>query len=212
MFFPIYKNKNNQSGQTMIEFTLMMIATSFFIFLHMNLAYVYMMIEYIDFSTFMSARTAIAADVDWNRQKQKAQNVLNTMLAGKVDLSQGEQILGDGLIKILHSSSSIKSSQDPSELYKGKNLIQVNVKYSVPMYVFPPIFFKVDPGLSRINLVSESYLRREATYEEAMRYYEEFAKCKIQDPGVGICARGGTNEGQSGSKETKRFIYYDNGS
>lgn len=155
-----------------------------------NLCYVFLIGEYIDYSVFMASRTLYAGHSAYegtcstrgspqSTQQCYAQFALERML--RID-SGG--VFGP-LVKFKTTSAQAVQAQAvyPNPKRKrGDNLVSgVKVEYDVPMFLIPPLGILKSEDVSRITnvrVVSESYLDREPSqndcYDRLMQIIENW--------------------------------------
>jgi len=150
----------NRKGQTAVEFTLICLVVFFFLIFFLSLAIVLVLSQYMDYATFMAARTYKAAHGDRGSQVAKAQEVFEAYVS---------PVRVSGLVRNVSSLQFIKVNPgDRANLSEG-----VRVNYDLNLFYLPPLFAKnkVD---SVISLTSESFLGRDPNFDECIGFFKEF--------------------------------------
>ncbi len=158
-----------QQGQAILEFILALVLFFGFLVFYIQFAVSQAIANYIQYATFMSARAYQSASVQQSDQKSRAERVAGRMLGrgrsrfGSFVRSQG----GEGEIPGLEL--------DPGEGYSRTNFATSwleGVRYAFQIKVsFPPL--SNGRSGSSIPLKSESWLGREASFQECLRDMEE---------------------------------------
>lgn len=182
-FYPNTFDRNR--GQGVLEFIVVSASIIFFIFMFVNLCYVFLVSEYIDYSVFMAARSLFASHQAHQgtctlgspvpTQECMAQLTLESML--KLD-SGG--VFGP-LVKFRTTSEEAvqAKAQYPNPRNKDNLVAGVKVEYEVPLFLIPPLGVLKKEDISRVtrvSVVSETYLDREPTQDECYNRLEEIMK------------------------------------
>lgn len=159
------RNKLNQKGQAAIEFILVVIVVFFFLLFYLSLTMVLVTSEYVDYATFMAARTFKTASSDRSFQEQYAREVFNKYMV-KIG----------GIAK--NPSMRIVYTNPNDEQTAG-----IVSNYQMDLFYMPPLFIKngTQPA-SRITLSSEAHLGRDPTLNDCLNYFNNFS----QQFGLGI--------------------------
>ena len=172
-------------GQGVLEFVVVSSSIIFFIFMFVNLCYVFLVSEYIDYSVFMSARSLFAAHQAYKgsctlgspapTQECMAQLTLESMLR----LDSGG-VFGP-LVKFKTTAEEAVQAKAhyPNPKNKDNLVAGVKVEYEVPLFLIPPLGVLKKEDLSRvahINVVSETYLDREPTQDECYDRLQQIMK------------------------------------
>ncbi|NDC23393.1 MAG: hypothetical protein EBZ49_04610 [Proteobacteria bacterium] len=154
------KRLKNKKGQTAVEFIIICLVVFFFLVFFLSLAFVLVLSQYMDYATFMTARTYKAAHGDSGSQVSKAQAVFEAYVA---------PVRGSGLVRNISNLEFTKINPgDRANRSEG-----VRVSYDVNLFYLPPLFAKnkVD---SVITLTSESFLGRDPNLDECMGFFKDF--------------------------------------
>lgn len=155
-----FNRLKNRKGQTAVEFIVISLVVFFFLLFFLSLSFVLVLSQYMDYATFMAARTYKAAHGDFGSQITKAQEVFDAYVS---------PVKGSGLVRNVSSLQFTKiNAGDRPNLSEG-----LRVNYDLNLFYLPPLFAKnkVD---SVITLTSESFLGRDPNYEECVGFFKEF--------------------------------------
>lgn len=139
----------NQRGQSAVEFMIVTLVIFFFLLFYMSLTVTLVASEYVDYATFMAARTYKSASFSRQIQQQQASNVFNQYLnpINSIVLSP----------KIDFNENGVQSS------------------YQVDLFYLPPLFVTSGSPPSRIELRSETILGRDPSLGECKNFFLNFA-------------------------------------
>jgi hypothetical protein len=146
-----------KSGQSAIEFIAIVVVIFFFLLLFLSLTILIVTSEYLDFATFMAARTYRSGFSDQAHQQQYATQVFDMYkekvngIARNIDLKFVE---GGG----------------------GDQTAGVVATYNIDLFYLPPFFIQGNQPPSRINLTSETHLGRDPTIQDCQGYFSSFAE------------------------------------
>ena len=156
-------------GQAVIEFVLGLLVVITFFFFYVRLSAVFAISNYIQYATFMSARSLASSANAKDVQEETAKSVLESMVKGKFKSLITTK--GDDAIKV--GAGSYFDSLGPIEEWNHGASYHFTAKLS-----FYPFSSKNQSLL--LDLTSESWMPRERSEEECLR-----AKSKIEaDIGV----------------------------
>ena len=176
---------DRERGQGVLEFVVVSSSIIFFIFMYVNLCYVFLVSEYIDYSVFMSARSLFAAHQAYQgsctlgspapTQECMAQLTLESML--KLDAGG---VFGP-LVKFKTTAQEAVQAKAhyPNPHTKDNLVAGVKVEYEVPLFIIPPLGVLKKEDISRvtrISVVSETYLDREPTQDECYNRLEQIMR------------------------------------
>lgn len=147
----------NRKGQAAIEFTVVIIVVLFFLLFFLSLAMTLVLSDYIEYATFMAARTYKTAFSTEEFQRQYAQAVFR----GYVDKV-------DGLAKNIELNFV---QTDPQDAHTSG----VVATYEVDLFYLPPFFLPIQVP-SRISLQAESILGRDPTFSECLNFFNNFTR------------------------------------
>lgn len=139
----------NQSGQSAVEFMIITVVIFFFLLFYMSLSFTLVASEYVDYATFMAARTYKAASFSREVQEQQAREVF---------------------LQYLNPIDSIIRSPQIRFTPNG-----TQSSFQVDLFYLPPLFVGNAPTPSRITLESESLLGREPSNIECKEFFSSFA-------------------------------------
>jgi hypothetical protein len=165
--------KPKQQGQGVLEFIVVSSSILFFIFLFINLCYVFLVTQYIDYAVYMSARALYASHGEPKAQAEMAKRMLNRMLR----LEQGGAFGPLVRFKTSADRAVMARAVYPNPKTGKNEVVGVRLEYEVPVFMIPPmgILRQEDlRGISRMTLISETYLDREPTQEECYQFFEAY--------------------------------------
>lgn len=139
----------SQGGQAAIEFIAIVIVIFFFLLFLMSLSFLIVMSEYIEYATFMAARTYKAGFSGEQRQQANAKLVFDKYFDKIQGIARSPQI-------------EFRKADENNEQTAG-----VLVRYEIDLFYMPPLFMNNGPlPPSKINLVSEAHLGRDPSFSE----------------------------------------------
>lgn len=149
-----------QSGQAAIEFIAVVIVLFFFLFFYLSLAIVLTVSEYMDYATFMAARTYKSGYSSEEFQQRYARDFVFKKYTDKIspDIARNFRLEFTAL--------------DPNdEQTRG-----VVATYDMDLFYMPPLFITGDDQpVSRITLQSEAFLGRDPAFQDCIGYFEQFS-------------------------------------
>jgi hypothetical protein len=156
------RNLKNKKGQVAVEFILVSVVVFFFIFFFASISILIVTSEYIEYATFMAARTYKSMFGSPEVQQRNAQLVFDSYKKNV------EGIARNFKLEFVNGDSG---NQDAG----------VVVQYDIDMFYLPPVFLKNNQP-SRIQLTSEAHLGRDSTNAECQQFFNEFS----QRAGLGL--------------------------
>lgn len=146
----------NRDGQAAIEFMVCMVVILFFLMMVLSLAVLFVTSEYMEYATFMAARTYKAAAGSSDEQERNAKEVFDAY-AGNVT----------GIIR----NPSIRfQDQGPTDTAGAV------ASYDIDLFYLPPVFIGTNAPLSRIHLSTDTYLGREPSVAECGNFFQTFVQ------------------------------------
>lgn len=150
----------NRRGQAAIEFIAVVVVLFFFLFFYLSLAIVLTVSEYVDYATFMAARTYKSGFSTEEFQQRYARDFVFQKYIEKIspDIARNFKLEFVAL--------------DPNdEQTKG-----VVATYDMDLFYLPPLFVTDDDKpISRISLKSEAFLGRDPAFQDCINYFEGFS-------------------------------------
>ncbi len=137
-----------RSGQAAIEFMVIVVVLFFFLFFLLSLSMVIVVSEYIEYATFMAARTYKAGFSNEARQEANAKLVFDKYFEKIQGIARNPQL-------------EFRRAEEGNEQTAG-----VMARYEMDLFYLPPLFGPGEMPPSRINLVSESHLGRDPSFDE----------------------------------------------
>jgi len=154
--------KLNRSGQSAVEFMIVTLVVFFFLLFFLSLSFALVLSQYMDYATFMAARTYKAAHGDLPTQRDNAQ---------KVFFAYADRVTATSLVRNVRLD------------FPNNN--GVRAQYELSLFYLPPLFVD-QPIPSRILLTSESFLGRDPNTDECFSFFESFAsRLRLQMLGEG---------------------------
>jgi hypothetical protein len=150
--------RKNQGGQAAIEFIVVCIAIFFFLLLFLSLSLIFVVSEYIDYATFMAARTYKSGFSSQEYQQRYARDVWNKYM---------ENIQGI----VTNTSLTFHDNTDPDA---GAQTSGVHSNYTIPLFYLPPVFAKGLKLPSTIDLAAETHLGRDPSFEECESFFNQY--------------------------------------
>lgn len=145
-----------KKGQAAIEFIAVIIVIFFFLFFYLSLAIVLTVSEYMDFATFMAARTYRSGTSSPEYQRAGAESVTFKQYTDKISPS------------IARNFRLEFKKLDPND----ENTQGLVASYDMDLFYLPPIFVMKDQPVSSITLTSEAYLGRDPTAIECQNFFK----------------------------------------
>lgn len=153
-----FRFKNlNQKGQSAIEFIMVIVVVFFFLLFYLSFSITLVASEYVDYATFMAARTYRSGNITMQDQKDAAERVFAQYMAP--------------VTSIIHSP---KLNFTPS--VAGNRLEGVTSGYEVDLFYLPPLFIRKGTApVSRLPLQSEALLGRDPSLKDCLDFFQGFA-------------------------------------
>lgn len=151
----MYRVLKNNKGQSAVEFIIVSVVFFFFLFFLLSVSILFVVSDYVEYATFMAARTYRSGAFSESRQRQSASDVFNAYVS-KVE----------GIAK----NFNIQFSQAQSRFQMTSG---VRVTYTMPLFYMPPIFAG-NVGPSTTTLTTESYLGRDPSVTECQNFFTQF--------------------------------------
>lgn len=142
------RNLRNRSGQAAIEFMMIIVVLFFFLFLLLSISIVIVVSEYVEFSTFMAARTFKSGFSSERTQRENANTVFQKYFANVQGIARNPQL-------------EFRRTEPSNEQTAG-----ILVSYNMDLFYLPPLFGPGNAPPSRISLVSETHLGRDPSFDE----------------------------------------------
>jgi hypothetical protein len=158
--------RKNQSGQAAIEFLVCILVIFFFLLFYLSMCILLVTSEYMDYATFMAARTYKSGYGSEASQEANARIVFDAYT---------QKIQG-----VARNFTLSFIQTDPQDPQTGG----VEASYDIDMFYLPPIFVTGEQPPSRIRLTAEAHLGREPGFEECLNYFAEFTN-RLGIPNMG---------------------------
>jgi len=142
-----------------------MVVVFFFLLFYLSLCILLVTSEYMDYATFMAARTYKSAYGSEESQQTNARTVFDTY-------TQNIQ----GVARKFTLDFVQTDPQD--EQTKG-----VESAYSIDLFYLPPIFMPGDTPPSELRLTSEAHLGREPGFQDCLDFFSNYVR-RLNVPGM----------------------------
>jgi len=149
----------NRKGQAGVEFISIVVVVFFFLFFFASLSFVLVVSDYMEYATFMAARTYKAAASAQDVQLRRATEVFN---------SYAERIQG------IARNFRIQVVNNEPNRNQTEGLL---ASYEVDLFYLPPVFIQAGTGqaISRLPLATEVHLGREPSATECQQFFNNFS-------------------------------------
>lgn len=153
------RKRNGQEGQAAIEFIFIVIGVLFFLLFFLSLSILLVVSDYIEYATFMAARTYKSMSISKETQQQRAQNVFDAYT------SRIQGIARDFKIAFLPGWNGANDLQSEGMM----------AQYSINLFYLPPFFVPDEVPPSTVQLTTRTRLGRDVSYQECLQYFRNFA-------------------------------------
>lgn len=145
----------NQKGQSAIEFITVVVVVFFFLLFYLSFSITLVASEYVDYATFMAARTYKSGNIDLESQKFAAQRVFTSYMNPLQSIIRNPKL------------TFPSGSGNQTEGVKGD--------YEVDLFYLPPLFIKAgEMPISGLALSSETKLGRDPSLDECLDFFVNF--------------------------------------
>jgi hypothetical protein len=153
------RDRKNERGQAAIEFIVVVVVVFFFLLFYLSLSILLVTSEYIDYATFMAARTYKSGFSSQEYQQQYARQVFDGYTSRVAGIARRFDLQF--------------VDADPND----RQTAGVIATYDMDLFYLPPVFIKSGPlPVSRISLSSEAHLGRDPAYSECVNFFDQFAQ------------------------------------
>lgn len=150
----------------MIEFLVTTVAVLFFLFFMLSTAMLLTISDYVEYATFMAARTYKAGFSGEQRQRENA------------------RIVFDSYFKYVQGFARKPNLEFFPDQPNADQNGGVLASYEMDLFYLPPLFVLNETIKNRITLTSEAHLGRDPTFQEVRDHFSDFLqKNGINDPG-----------------------------
>lgn len=157
-------NPKKQQGQSVIEFILVIFVFLTFFFMYMKLALGFAVGHYIQYATFMAARSYYAGALDENTQKAAGEAAIKSYLG-----DDGNRF-----------RSIVRAAENSGQVGGGPQFVATNADtywqqgasytFKFSMYLLPLVTAaRSRASREGMEVTSESWLNRDPSYEECVR-------------------------------------------
>ncbi len=145
---PPFGLRRTDSGQAAIEFMMIIVVLFFFLFLLLSISIVIVVSEYIEYATFMGARTYKSGFSSERTQRENANTVFQKYFSNVQGIARNPKV-------------EFRRVDDNNEQTAG-----MLVSYNMDLFYLPPLFGPGNTPPSRVSLVSETHLGRDPSFDE----------------------------------------------
>lgn len=162
--FKKFSSRKGQKGQAALEFIVVIIAVFFFLLFYLSLSMLFVVSDYIEYATFMAARTYKSGFSNRDYQEKYARQVFNTYVSK---------------IQGIATNFNLQMIDVP----ENEQTSGVIASYDIALFYLPPLFvLGGTPIPSRLTLTSEAHLGRDPAFEDCLNYFNTYS----QKNGLGI--------------------------
>ncbi|MBM4316088.1 MAG: hypothetical protein FJ116_01245 [Deltaproteobacteria bacterium] len=148
--------KLNEKGQSAIEFIVVVVVVFFFLLFYLSFSITLVASEYVDYATFMAARTYKSGNIDRDSQEEAARRVFTQYL------SPVESIIRKPQLNFSPTNVAFQTEG-------------VTATYEVDLFYLPPVFIKDGSAPpSRLPLSSQTLLGRDPPLTECLNFFQNF--------------------------------------
>jgi Flp pilus assembly protein TadG len=147
-----------ENGQAAIEFIAIIVVVFFFLLFFLSLTILLTVSDYLDYATFMAARTYKTGSSSENQQQINA----NIVWQSYTDKVYPEIIKSRALDFRAVDEANVRTAG-------------VLTSYTIDLFYLPPLFAGANSPPSRITLNSETHLGRDPSFEECEGFFTDFA-------------------------------------
>lgn len=148
---------NNRRGQSAIEFMVVVIVLLFFLLFFLSLAILFVVSDYIEYATFMSART------------------YKSMFSSRAVQERNARLVFDSYVNRVQGIARNFNVEYVDGDDRGDQGAGVRSSYEIDLFYMPPLFIPDGFPGSRITLTTETRLGRDPAYEDCINYFREFS-------------------------------------
>lgn len=148
----------NTSGQAAMEFIIVSVVIFFFLFLLLSMAIVFVVSSYLDYATFMAARTYKTGAAQQSSQERVAREIFLAYFDKVNGIARNPQI------------QFIRT--DPNSV-RTEGIL---TSWEIDMFYLPPVFVGANGPTGRIRLSSEAHLGRDPSSVECQGFFSNFAR------------------------------------
>lgn len=153
----VKKLRGDRKGQSAIEFIVVVVVLLFFLLFFLSLSIMFVVSDYIEYATFMSARTYKSMFSSKEVQQRNAKQVFDSY----VNRVQGVARNFD--LQFIEGDE------------RGEQGAGVRSSYEIDLFYMPPLFIPDGFPGSKVQLKSETRLGRDPAYEDCINYFRGFA-------------------------------------
>ncbi|MBM4303666.1 MAG: hypothetical protein FJ112_05005 [Deltaproteobacteria bacterium] len=148
--------KLNEKGQSAIEFIVVVVVVFFFLLFYLSFSITLVASEYVDYATFMAARTYKSGNIDRDSQEEAARRVFTQYLSPVESIIRKPQLT--------FSPTNVPFQTEG-----------VTATYEVDLFYLPPVFIKDGSAPpSRLPLSSQTLLGRDPPLTECLNFFQSF--------------------------------------
>ena len=153
------KQSKRRDGQSAIEFIVVVVVILFFLLFFMSLSILWVVSDYLEYATFMSARTYKSMFSTRDVQERNARIVFNSYTSKVQGLARNFNL------------EFVPGPPDGGEQSAG-----VVATYTMDFFYLPPLFLPDGLPGSAITLKTETHLGRDSSIEDCRKFYNQFGQ------------------------------------
>ncbi len=159
--------KKGQRGQAAIEFIAISVVLFFFLLFFLSISILFVVSDYVEYATFMAARTYKSGASRQPIQQRNAEIVFNSYF----DKIQG-----------LARRPNLEFVRTEQDNVRTEGIL---ASYDIDLFYLPPVFAGNLGTPSRIRLNSETHLGRDPSHEECRTFFTNFGQSAgVSDPNI----------------------------
>lgn len=152
-----FRQRKGQSGQAAIEFIAIAVVLLFFLMFFLSLSILLVVSDYVEYATFMAARTYKSGASREPIQRRNAEIVFNSYFEKISPIARRPN-----LEFIRTDESNVRTSG-------------ILASYDMDLFYLPPVFTGAEALPSRIRLNTETHLGRDPSHEECRAFFQRFS-------------------------------------
>jgi Flp pilus assembly protein TadG len=152
------KQKQKQEGQAAVEFILISVVIFFFLFMLLSMSIVFVVSSYLDYATFMAARTYKAGAFEPASQERAARSVF---------LAYFDKVNG------IARNPQLEFVRTQANNVRTEGIV---TSWNIDLFYLPPVFLGANGPTSAIRLTSEAHLGRDPSSAECSDFFVSFLR------------------------------------
>ncbi|MBY0370290.1 hypothetical protein K2X33_06355 [bacterium] len=162
----LWKTKKGQSGQAAIEFVAISVVLFFFLLFFLSISILLVVSDYVEYATFMAARTYKSGNSREAIQQRNAKLVFDSYFEK---------------IQPVARRSNLEFIRTETNNVRTSGIL---ASYDMDMFYLPPVFTGADGPASRIRLNSETHLGRDPSFQECRGFFDRYSSFAGSNVGI----------------------------